>query len=198
MPLTLAGPGGKERQEEDRPTNLLELYYNGGPVRKADLAMSLGGDAKILNAMMTQYSDYFKDLIPFMRKWYEFVQIACQFEGFEHHHPHGILAKIIQEAIDGLNPETEEAYKDDAEKEKKRRKQDKADFAEAISKQMTVGALVKGRKSKTAKAGNPTDSTTATSTDNNLPPRAVTPPPGQTPTVQSPNTGRVVKRSRTN
>jgi hypothetical protein len=199
MPLTLAGPGGKKRRKEDLPEDLLKLYYGDGPARKGDLVSnSMLIDATNLDAMTTQYSDYFKNLIPVMTKWYKFVQVACVYQGFEHHHPHKFLAEIIQEAIDEFDPETEEAYKDDAEEEKKRREQDKADIAEAISNQMTVGALVKGRSSKTAKAGNATDSTTSISTDDNLSPRAVTPPPGQTPTVQSPSTGRVVKRSRTN
>jgi hypothetical protein len=199
MPLTLAGPGGKERHVQDLPSDLLKLYYGGGPAQKGDLVSNLMMiSAKKLEPMMTQYSDYFKDLIPLMTKWYKFVQIACLYQGFEHHHPHGILAEIIQEAIDGLDPETEEAYKDDAEKEKKRREQEKADIAEAISNQMTVGVLVKERRSNTAEAANATDSTASTSTNDNLLSRAVTPPPGQTPTVQSPNTGRVVKRSRTN
>jgi hypothetical protein len=96
--------------------------------------------------------------------------------------------EIIQEAIDALNPETDEAYKDDVEEEKKRREKDKADIAEAINKQMTVGALLKARRSNTAEAENGADPTTPASTDDNVPPRPATPPPGQIPTVQSPNT----------
>jgi hypothetical protein len=198
MPLTLAGPGGKKQPDEDLPTDLLKLYYGGGPAQKAGLVSNLMINAKDLDAMTTQYSDYFKDLILLMTKWYKFVQIACEHQGYEHHHPHGILAEIIQEAIDRLDPETEEAYKDDADEEKKRREQDKADIAEAISNQMTVGALVKVRSSNTVKAENAADPTTSASAADNLPYRAATPPPVHISTVQSPNTGRVVKRSRVN
>ncbi|KAF7777686.1 hypothetical protein Agabi119p4_3758 [Agaricus bisporus var. burnettii] len=144
LPLTLEGPGGKKRQNP--PRDIIETYYDGGPHEKLQMESSFFVDGDKFRVMMARYSDYFKDLIPMMEKWYRFVNLACRFEGFEYHQPHEILVKIIDEAIEGLGPETEKGYEDDAEEEKRKRQKEKDDMEKAISKQMTVATLLKEMK----------------------------------------------------
>ncbi|KAF7777865.1 hypothetical protein Agabi119p4_3937 [Agaricus bisporus var. burnettii] len=146
LPLTLEGPGGKKRQNP--PRDIIKTYYDGGPHQKFLMAYDFLVHGNEFKAMTASYSDYFKDLIPLMEKWYRFANIACGFKAFEYHQPHEILVKIIDEAIESLGPEAEKGYEDNAEEEKQRREQEKDDMGKAISKQMTVAALLKETKRK--------------------------------------------------
>jgi hypothetical protein len=196
LPLTLEGPGGKNRQGP--PVDSIEKYYDGGPAGKSNMLTDFIFRQKKFDCMMSQYSDYFKDLAPLMKKWYGFVQIACIFEGYERHHPHRILTEIIEEAINGLGVDAEEGYEHFAQEEKRRREQEMVDMAEAISKQMTIAALLKYRSLGTVPTANAENPTIPAPAVHNTPPRASIHLPIQIPTAQSPETGRVVKKSRAN
>ncbi|EKM83214.1 hypothetical protein AGABI1DRAFT_104928 [Agaricus bisporus var. burnettii JB137-S8] len=201
LPLKFEGPGGKKRQNP--PVDIIKTYYDDGPDGKHDMASSFFTDRQEWGAMMASYSDYFKDLIPMMEKWYQFVYIACRFEGFEYHQPHEILVKIIDEAIEGLGPEAEKGYEDDAEEEKRKRQKEKDDMEKAISKQMTVATLLKEMKVGSillTSATTPTESVPAVC---NQPlvkasPGPSTPLVNRIPAARSPETDRVVKRLRAN
>jgi hypothetical protein len=120
---------------------MIEKYYNGGPNNKHNMATDFNSTGEQFSEMMSHYSDYFKDLTPFMEKWYGFVQIACGFKGsYEYHHPHRILIQIIDEAIIGLGHGTGDGCEGVVEEGKKRREKEKAGISEAISKQITVAA----------------------------------------------------------
>ncbi|EKM83213.1 hypothetical protein AGABI1DRAFT_104927 [Agaricus bisporus var. burnettii JB137-S8] len=203
LPLTLEGPGGKKRQNP--PLDIIKTYYNGGPPKKALLASSffIGGDE--WDVMTANYSDYFKDLIPLMVKWYRFVNIACKFDGaFEYHQPHEILVEIIDEAINGLGPdsEVENGYVGHAEEEKQKRQKEKDNMEKAISRQMTIAALFEESDSNTMPAHETTSPTIPASGTNLNPspvvahPRPSTPPAIRVATYQSPDSGRIVKMSR--
>jgi hypothetical protein len=197
LPLTLEGPGGKKRR--DQPTNIIETYYNGGPNEKYRMAMDFVQTQQGFEHMMSHYTDYFKDLMPFMEKWYGFVQVACGFRGsYEYHHPHRILAEIIEDAINKLGLDAEEGYEHFAREEKRRREQEMVDMAEAISKRMTIAALLKYRRFGTAPVANTENPTIPAPAAHKTPPRASIHLPIHIPTAQSPETGRVVKRSRAN
>ncbi|EKM83212.1 hypothetical protein AGABI1DRAFT_89790 [Agaricus bisporus var. burnettii JB137-S8] len=201
IPLRFEGPGGKKRQ--GLPEAILADYYTKGPDGKKDLAYDFlsHGRGGAWQRMVSGYSDYFKDLIPFMEKWYRFVYIACTFEGYEYHQPHEILVKIIDEAIHGLDLEAENGHEHDVKEEEERRKQEKVDTEGAISKQMTIAALLKKRPPKKAKATKTTNPTIPASGTSNPPPivahpRPSTPPAIRIATYQSPDTDRTVKMSR--
>jgi hypothetical protein len=154
--------------------------------------------------MMSHYTDYFKDLTPFMEKWYGFVQIACGFKGsYEYHHPHRILIQIIDEAIIGLGHGTGDGYEGVADEEKKRREREKADISQAVSKQITVTVLLKERSRGTEPVADAMNLSVLVPPASNLPPAVAYPRPStplkiSIPTAQSPGTGRVVKKSRAN
>jgi hypothetical protein len=202
LPLTLEGPGGKKRQ--DQPNDIIEKYYNGGPNQKHKMATDFAQTQKEFKHMMSNYTDYFKDLTPFMEKWYGFVQVACGFEGsYEYHHPHRILIQIIDEAIIRLGHGTGDGYEGVADEEKKRREKEKADISEAISKQITVAALLKERSRGTEAVFGVMDFTIWPPPANSPPPVVAYPRPSTPlritiPTAQSPDTGRAVKKSRGN
>jgi hypothetical protein len=198
----LEGPGGKKRQ--DLPIDIIEKYYNGGPNEKYRMATDYGRTQKEFEQMISHYTDYFKDLAPFMEKWYGFVQIACGFEGsYEYHHPHRILIHIIDEAIIRLGHGTGDGYEGEADEEKKRREKEKADISEAISKRITIAALLKERSRGTGPVFGVMDFTSWAPHTSSPPPVVAYPRPSTPlritiPTAQSPDTGRAVKKSRGN
>ncbi|KAF7777864.1 hypothetical protein Agabi119p4_3936 [Agaricus bisporus var. burnettii] len=201
LPLTLEGPGGKKRQNP--PHDIIKTYYGGGPHQKLRMTLLFFTNRQQWRAMMASYSDYFKDLIPLMEKWYRFVNIACGFEGFEYHQPHEILVKIIDETIERLGPEAEKGYEDDAEEEKQRRKREKDDMEKAISKQMTVTTLLKETKAGSMLVTGATPPTDSVSAVCNQPPVMASPGPStplvnRIPAARSPDTDRVVKMFRAN
>ncbi|XP_006458689.1 hypothetical protein AGABI2DRAFT_115720 [Agaricus bisporus var. bisporus H97] len=201
LPLTLEGPGGKKRQNP--PRDIIETYYDGGPHEKLQMESSFFVDGDKFRVMMARYSDYFKDLIPLMEKWYRFVNLACRYEGYEYHQPHEILVEIIDEAIERLGPEAEKGYENDAEEEKQRRKKEKDDMGKAISKQMTVAALFKETKAGSILLTSATTSTESVPAVCNQPlvmasPGPSTPLVNRIPAARSPETDRVVKRLRAN
>ncbi|XP_006458684.1 hypothetical protein AGABI2DRAFT_176932 [Agaricus bisporus var. bisporus H97] len=201
LPLTLEGPGGKKRQNP--PRDIIKSYYDGGPHQKFLMAYDFLVHGNEFKAMTASYSNYFKDLIPLMEKWYRFPNIACGFKGFEYHQHHEILIKIIDEAIESLGPEAEKGYEDDAEEEKQRRKQEKDDMGKAISKQMTVTTLLKETKAGSMLVTGATPPTDSVSAVCNQPPVMASPGPStplvnRIPAARSPETDRVVKMFRAN
>ncbi|EKM83209.1 hypothetical protein AGABI1DRAFT_104925 [Agaricus bisporus var. burnettii JB137-S8] len=200
IPLRFEGPGGKERQ--DKPEEILNMYYTDGPGGKGSLTTNFLRAGGALQQMMSEYSDYFKDLIPFMEKWYRFVYIACSYDGYEYHQPHEILLEIIDEAINGLGLEAENGFENDAKGEEARRKKEKAGMAEAILKQMTFAAPLKDRKLGTVSVNKASTPTASVAVRNLAPvvacPMLSTPLVNRIPTALSPETDRVVKMSRAN
>ncbi|KAF7777869.1 hypothetical protein Agabi119p4_3941 [Agaricus bisporus var. burnettii] len=114
--------------------------------------------------------------------------------------------EIIDEAINGLGPdsEVENGYVGHAEEEKQKRQKEKDNMEKAISRQMTIAALFEESDSNTMPAHETTSPTIPASGTNLNPspvvahPRPSTPPAIRVATYQSPDSGRIVKMSRAN
>ncbi|OSD08219.1 hypothetical protein PYCCODRAFT_1462498 [Trametes coccinea BRFM310] len=134
LSMTHSGPGGVRREElvgelDADSSEAFELRtichcFFDGPLEKiAWNKREAFRDYKSFEPLVLRHAHpYFEPLRPLLRRWWELLLLAYEFEGWEYHHNYGLVIKLLERALE--EPENVESSDDEQHQQDAQQKRD--------------------------------------------------------------------------
>ncbi|OSD08224.1 hypothetical protein PYCCODRAFT_1462501 [Trametes coccinea BRFM310] len=132
--MTRSGPGGVRREEligelDAVPAEIEELrtivycFFDGSLERIARNKKQAFEDYKSFEPLVLRHiHPYFEPLRPLLRRWWELLLLAYEFEGYEYHNIHALVIELLERALKELG--TEDLSDDQQHQQDAKRKRD--------------------------------------------------------------------------
>ncbi|KAF9440329.1 hypothetical protein P691DRAFT_780114 [Macrolepiota fuliginosa MF-IS2] len=124
--------------------NILRVYFlseDETTLRKDKL--KLFTDKALLDRILEHaVSDYFNDLKPLIKSWYDLLRHAWRYpNGYEYHYPHHSVRELLEKALSDIQATPDDEYAAMIQTEEKRRKEWYEDDRKAVFNQVTIRGL---------------------------------------------------------